>query len=389
MPGFELIDNKEKKAVNELFEKSGVLFRHGFDKQRKGIYKVIEFEKKFARKFNVPYARAVSSGTAALLVALKAMGVKAGDEVITQSFTFVATVEAIIEAGAVPVITEINETLNMDPVDFEKKITKKTKVVIPVHMLGGSAEVHEIMKIAKKHKILVLEDAAQALGAEYKGKKLGTIGDAGIFSFDFGKTMTTGEGGMVVTKNKKIYDLAKEYSDHGHQNNVKLPRHEDSRRISGFNFSMTELQGAVGLVQLEKLNYMIKNQRHNSQKIQEGLKEIKGIEFRKSADAKGDSKDTLIFFVESEKRAKAIGKKLMDSGIGVKNIPSAMSWHFAGTWDHMLLQFSRYKNKKLKNVWKKSYNIVSQAVALPIMVEMPGAKINNMIKIVKKILSET
>lgn len=386
MPGFELIDNEEKKAVDEVFEKSKVLFRHGFDKQRNGVYKVDEFEKEFAKKFDVKYARAVSSGTAALLVALKALGVKQGDEVITQSFTFVATVEAIITAGAIPVIVDVDESLNMDIKDLEKKITDKTKVIIPVHMLGVSCQMDKIMEIAKRKNILVLEDTAQSIGGEFDGKKLGTIGDIGIFSFDFGKTITTGEGGMVVTNNKEIYDLAKEYSDHGHQENPNFPRYEDTRRISGFNFSMDELRGAVGLVQLKKLDYILSSQRENKKKIKEGIKNIQGIKFRELPDEKGDCGDALIFFIESKEKAKEIGKKLQDCGIGVKNIPSALTWHFAGTWSHMLLQFDIYKDKNLMNIWEKSYDIVSKAVAIPIMVRMNDERIKEIINKLTEIL---
>lgn len=385
MPGFELINNEEKKAVDEVFEKSGVLFRHGFDKQRNGIYKVNEFEKEFAKKFEVPYARAVNSGTAALLVALKAMGVKPQDEVITQCFTFVATAEAIVEAQAIPVFTEIDKTLNMDPEDLEKKITSRTKVIIPVHMLGAGCQMDKIMEIAKKHNILVLEDTAQSIGGRFQGKNLGAIGDTGIFSFDFGKTITTGEGGMVVTGNKEIFDLAKEYSDHGHQENPNFPRHEDTRRISGFNFSMTELQGAVGIVQLKKLDAILKAQKENKKKLKDAIKDL-NIEFRQFSDKDGECGDALIFFVESKERAKEIGKKLLECGIGVKNIPSALTWHFAGTWDHMLSQFDIYKGKNLMDIWKKSYDIVSRAVAVPVMVKMDEQKIKEIIEKLREIL---
>lgn len=386
MPGFELINNEEKEAIDEVFEKSGVLFRHGFDTKRNGIYKVNEFEKEFAKKFGVKYARAVSSGTAALLIALKALGIKPGDEVITQSFTFVATVEAIIEAGAIPIITDINESLNMDIEDLAKKITDKTKVIIPVHMLGVSCQMDKIMEIAKKKNISVLEDTAQAIGGEFNGKKLGTIGDVGIFSFDFGKTITTGEGGMVVTNNKEIYELAKEYSDHGHQENPNFERYEDTRRISGFNFSMTELQGAVGLVQLNKLEHILTCQKENKRKIKEGIKNILRIKFRELPDRKGDCGDALIFFVEDKEKAKYIGKKLQKCGIGVKNIPSALTWHFAGTWSHMLPQFEIYKDKDLMEIWKKSYDIISKAVAIPIMVKIDQKGIEGTINKLKEIL---
>jgi len=385
MPGFELIGKEEKAAVNEIFDNGGVLFRHGFEDRRNGIYKVNDFEKAFVQKFKTGFSRAVSSGTAALLVALKALGVKKGDEVITQSFTFVATVEAIIEAGAVPIIAEVNKTLNMDPEDLKKKITVKTKVIIPVHMMGVSCQMKEIMNIAKKHDLLVLEDTAQALGGKYKDKYLGTMGDAGIFSFDFGKGLTTGEGGMVISKNKEIYLRAKEYSDHGHQENPNFPRGDDTRRMSGFNFSMNELQGSVGLAQLKKFDYIMKKQKENKREIKVGISSVPGIEFRELPDIKGDCGDTLIFFVRDKKTALAAAKKLAEKGIGIKNIPSAFSWHFAGTWDYMLSSLKNYRGKDLMKQWPVSADIVSRAIALPIMVKMDVKQINKIIGAVKEI----
>jgi len=388
MAGYELIGKEEQEAINEIFEKGGgTLFRHGFEKMRNGIYKADEFEKEFAKKFNVNYARAVSSGTAALLVALKALGVKQGDEVITQSFTFVATVEAIIEAGAVPVITEINKTLNMDPADLEKKITSKTKVIIPVHMMGVSCQMKEIMEVARKHNIAVLEDTAQAIGGTYQDKYLGAIGDMGIYSFDFGKNLTTGEGGMVVTNNKELYLMAKEYSDHGHEGNPNFPRGEDTRRMPGFNFNITELQGAIGLAQLKKFDWAQEKQKQNKDKIKNAIKDLPGIDFRELPDEKGDCGDSLVFFMENPEKAKMFAKSLAEKGFGTKNIPSAFNWHFAGTWDHMLPQFEIYKGKDLTKVWEKSFNIVKGAIALPILIKMDEDQINKLVEAIKEIFN--
>ncbi|HSR36934.1 MAG TPA: aminotransferase class I/II-fold pyridoxal phosphate-dependent enzyme, partial [Desulfurivibrionaceae bacterium] len=188
MPGFEIFGAEEKKEINEVLE-TGVLFRYEFPDQRKGIYKVREFEEKFAAYCGVKHGQAVTSGTAALKVALAALGVGPGDEVITQCFTFVATWEAIFDVGAVPVFAEVDETLNLDPKELEKKITAKTKVIIPVHMMGAAARIEEIKAIADKHGIPVLEDTAQAAGASLNGRRLGSFGACGTFSFDPVKTM--------------------------------------------------------------------------------------------------------------------------------------------------------------------------------------------------------
>ena len=205
MPGFELIGKEEKRELDNLMDKSGILFRHGFDNLRNGVYKTREFEKNFSNQMNVQDALAVTSGTAALLVALKAFGIGQGDEVITQSFTFVATVEAIVESGAKPIICDIDSTLNLAPEALEAKISNKTKAIIVVHMLGTPCNLNPIIKIAEKNKIKIIEDTAWGCGGKLNGKYLGTIGDAGTYSFDFAKTITSGEGGMILTKNKKIF----------------------------------------------------------------------------------------------------------------------------------------------------------------------------------------
>jgi len=224
MPGWEIIGEEERRAVNDVFDNGGVLFRHSFVAIRNNMYKVKDFEIAFAKHVGASYAHAVTSGSAALKVALKAIGVGPGDEVITQCHTFVATVEAIIECGATPVLTDVDYTLNMDPEDLKRKITPRTKAIIPVHMLGVAARMDVITEVAAQHGLLVLEDAAQACGGTYQGRHLGTIGNAGTFSFDHGKILTTGEGGMVVTSDEKLYLNARIYADHGHEDNPAVPR---------------------------------------------------------------------------------------------------------------------------------------------------------------------
>ena len=222
MPGFEVIGSEEQAEINDIFARGGVLFRHSFDARRNGCYKVREFEQAFAQAMNVPYALAVTSGTAALRVALAALELQPGDEVITQSFTFVATVESIIEARAVPVCAEIDTTFNLDPQDLERRITPQTKAVIAVHMLGTPARLVEIKAICDRHQIALIEDSAWGCGGHLGGKALGTWGRMGTFSFDFAKTMTTGEGGMVVFQQKDDYERAAAWHDHGHENNPTL-----------------------------------------------------------------------------------------------------------------------------------------------------------------------
>ena len=386
MPGYELMGKEERDAVLEVFDKhGGILFKHGFDALRNGSYKVKEFEKAFAKYINADYAQAVTSGTAAIKVGLKAFQIQPGDEVITQSFTFVATVEAILECGAIPILTDVDMSLNMDSSDLERKITKMTRVIIPVHMYGAAACMSNIIGIAKKYNLPVLEDTAQGLGAEYQGKRLGTIGNAGAFSFDFGKALTTGEGGMIVSNNKEIYLRAREYADHGHESNPAFPRGEDTRRRRGFNYRMMELQGAIGLAQLRKLDYGIKRQRENKKKIKDAIKDIGKFQFRAFADEKGETGDTLVLFFEEIKQANQFFEGIRGKGMGTKNLPDAFNWHFAGTWDHIFSEIDYYKGGAWKTLWRKSEDLLRRSVAMPINIKMSDEHIGKTIDAIKEV----
>jgi 8-amino-3,8-dideoxy-alpha-D-manno-octulosonate transaminase len=256
MPGFEIIGEEEKKEILEVLSHK-VVFRYGFDAERKGIYKVAAFEKEFSKYCGVEHALAVSSGTAALRIALAALGISPGDEVITQGFTFVATWESILDAGAVPVFAELDETLCLDPADVARKITPRTRAVIPVHMCGAQARIKEIVEVASKRGIPVIEDTAQSCGGRIHGKALGSFGSVGCFSFDSVKTLTAGEGGMLITDDKDLYTKASEYHDHGHDHNPSVTRGLEKRNFMGMNYRMSELQGAVALAQLRKLETVI------------------------------------------------------------------------------------------------------------------------------------
>jgi 8-amino-3,8-dideoxy-alpha-D-manno-octulosonate transaminase len=335
MPGFEVFGEEEKQQVLEVFD-TGVLFRYEFGDQRKGVYKVREFEQAFADYTGAAHAQAVTSGTAALKVALAAMGVGAGDEVITQGFTFVATWEAIFDVGAVPVFTEVDRTLNMDPADLEKKITDKTRAIIPVHMLGAPARIEEIKAIADRHNIPVLEDTAQAAGARLNGRHLGTFGACGTFSFDSVKTMTTGEGGMIITNDEGLWRNASEYHDHGHDHAVNPGgRGGEGRSFIGFNYRMMELQGAMGLAQLAKLDGMCEAQRKHKAIFKEAASAIPGVSFREILDEAGDSATFFAFMLPDGEQASKVNQVLRDNGAGAINF-GENSWHFYPRWEHLL-----------------------------------------------------
>jgi len=355
MPGYELIDKHESNAVKKIFSDGGVLFAHGFDKIRKN-YHVREFEKAVKKHFNVKYCLAVSSGTAAIKVGLKALGVRPGDEVITQAFNFIATVEAIVDVGAKPILVNVDESLNMDPIDLDRKIGKNTKVVIPVHMLGYPCDMDKIKKICKKKKIKILEDNCESLGGKYNKKSLGNIGDLGVLSFDYGKTVTTGEGGMILTNSKKYYEISKQYHDHGHKNIKGLSRGNDKVSISGFNYRMTEMQGAIGKVQLKKLNKLLLNNKKKYEILKNNIYKYK----KRTLQFKGTSNfDCFIFFINKQKEKKKILEILKRYKIGTKNLPDAIKWHCAYYWKHILNQ------SEILNI-KFTKDLLEKAIAIPI-----------------------
>jgi 8-amino-3,8-dideoxy-alpha-D-manno-octulosonate transaminase len=335
MPGYEIIGEEEKKEILEVLTNK-VVFRYGFDAERKGVYKVAAFEKEFARYCGVDHALAVSSGTAALRVALAALGISPGDEVVTQGFTFVATWETILDCGAIPVFAELDQTLCLDPADVAKKITPRTKAIIPVHMCGAQARIPEILQLAERHGIPVIEDTAQSCGGRLGGKALGSFGKMGCFSFDSVKTVTAGEGGMVITADKDLYTKASEYHDHGHDHNPKVSRGLEKRSFIGVNFRMSELQGAVALAQFRKMDSVIlPAQKKNKARIKEALAKIDQITFREIPDPEGDTATFITFFLPTAQKAQAFNKVMADAGAGsiywYENY-----WHYYEQWEHLL-----------------------------------------------------
>ena len=385
MPGFEVMGEEERKAVNDVFDANGgILFAHGFDAMRKGVYRVREFEAALCKKFNVAHAQAVGSGSAALRVALAALEVGRGDQVIIPAFTFVATAEAVIQSGADMVVVDVDDTLNMDPKALEAAVTKKTKVIIPVHMMGAPADMGRIMAIANKHGIKVIEDSAQAVGGTYKGAPLGTIGDLGCYSFDAGKVIITGEGGMVVTKSKELFVKARAYHDHGHEYSTTVGRGEEGAIGEGFNYRMMELQGAIGIVQLGKLDMILSTQRANKAKLKKKL--VDGgfpFAFRRILD-EGELGDALIFRLTDRAQTQAFLAGLKKEGLGTKNVPDAMRWHFAKHWSHMFQKYGWYRDN-YQTAWQKSADILETAIALPIMIKMTDARIDEVATKVLKV----
>ena len=332
MPGFEIFGEEEKRQVQDVLE-TGVLFRYGFDKARKGHWKALSFEKELAKKIGVTHAHLCSSGTAALSTALAACGVGAGDEVIVPPFTFIATIESIVMAGAIPVFAEIDDSLCLDPSSIESKITEKTKAVIPVHMCGAMAKIDSIVDLCKKHGLILIEDACQALGATFNNKPIGSFGDAACFSFDAVKIVTCGEGGGIVTNNEKIYTNAFMFADHGHDH-IGNDRGLENHPILGLNFRICELNAAVGLAQLAKLDRMIGIQRKTKKILSETLLSCAGVTLQNIPDPAGDSATFISFILPDEDRARDISKKLAQDGVDGCFYWFDNNWHYIRQWNH-------------------------------------------------------
>ena len=334
MPGFELWSDKERKEVNDVLE-TGILMRYGFDGPRKGIWKAKELEAAVCQTFGSKYAQLTSSGTAALTTAMGALGIGYGDEVITPSFTFVASFEAILSVGAVPVLVDVDDTLTLAPDAVRKAITPKTKAIMPVHMCGSMADMDALLFICKEYNLLLLEDACQSIGGTYKGKHLGTIGDAGTFSFDFVKTMTCGEGGVIMTNREDLYIKCDGYTDHGHDHKG-VDRGADLHPFIGYNYRISELHAAVGLAQIKRLDEFLSLQKKNHNQLKNILAQIPAISFRRIPDLAGDSCSFISWFLPTEEITKAVVAEMKAQGILPGNFYwYDNNWHYIRKWDHL------------------------------------------------------
>jgi 8-amino-3,8-dideoxy-alpha-D-manno-octulosonate transaminase len=386
MPGFEIFGAEERKEVDDVL-KTGVLFRYGFDAARNGHWKAKTFESEFCEKLGVEYSHLCSSGTAALSIALAACGIGAGDEVVVPPFTFLATIEAVLNAGAVPVFADIDETLCLDPRAIEAVLTRRTRAVITVHMCGAMAHIDAISRLCDKKGLVLIEDACQAVGATYQGKALGTFGRMGCFSFDSVKTITCGEGGAVVTNDGKLYALADAYSDHGHDH-IGLDRGLETHEILGANYRICELNAAVGLAQLRKLDGILETQRANKKAIKDALGKFPEITFRRIPDAAGDSATFLSFFLPDEVRARRAAQQLSKAGVDGCFYWYDNNWHYIRKWEHLrrlaspaplaMTLISPSPNYETLSL-PRSDSILSRTISMQIKLSWTGAQLQQRI----------
>ncbi len=376
MPGYELIGKEERNAAMKIFDEGGVLFHRSFENIRKHFY-VREFNNKCQKYFNSSHCSAVSSGTAAIKCALKAAGVKSGDEVVTQAFNFVACVEAIVDVGAKPIICNVNENLHLDIDDLKDKVTSKTKAVLVVHMLGQGGDIYAIKEFCEKNSLILIEDACEAIGGKVGPNYYGSIGDIGIFSLDFAKMITCGEGGITLTNNDIYGTYIKQYIDHGHENNPDLERGHDNRVMPGFNFRMTELQASIASVQLDKLEYLVDENRKRYMILKNIIEPISHV--RQEYYSHSGSYDTFIFKADDKSIKAEVIKKLFELGFGTKILPDAMEWHCAAYWGHALDDHEvEHSNKTLK--------LLESSVAIPIFVNNTIEEYTSLAKAIQSII---
>ncbi|MBI3991569.1 MAG: DegT/DnrJ/EryC1/StrS family aminotransferase [Candidatus Omnitrophica bacterium] len=336
-PGGMEIGEEEKRQALEVLDRK-YLFRYYGPSEYPS--KVSELEDRFSKKIGAKHCLAVNSCTSALISGLVAAGVGPGDEVIVSGYTFFASCAAIVAAKAIPVICEIDDSLTMDPDDFEKKINKNTKAVIAVHMRGAPCDMDRIKPVCKKYGLKLIEDAAQSCGGSYKGKMLGTFGDVGCFSFQYHKIITAGEGGACLTDDDMLYDRLMGYHDTAacwRPNRFEKERYK-GELFCGVNYRMSELTGAVMLAQLGRLDSLLERMRANKKRIKEQINGLPGVTFRRLNDEAGDTGICLIFMLNDRNKVSKFVSALQAEGIAAagvfnKGIPD---WHIYSHWNHVI-----------------------------------------------------
>ena len=310
-PGVHWIDEQEEQAVLDVV-RNGSLFRYYGLKPARHVDELEQAAREF---YGVKHALAINSGTGALICAMTALGVGPGSEVIIPSFLWVASVGAIIQVGAIPVIAEVDESFNLSPDTLEQAITPRTKLIVTIHMAGSPCDMDAIMAIANRRNIPVLEDCAQCNGGTYRGRKLGSIGKMAIFSLQLNKNITCGEGGLILTNDDRLFERAFAAHDMGMvRKNGRLAQPEDYALSWGQGRRMTELCGAVAGVQLKKLPAIVERMRASKRRIKAGLAGTPGLTFRKLADAEGDSGPFIIMLLENAETAQRLLTQLREGG---------------------------------------------------------------------------
>ncbi len=341
--------------------------------------RVLEFEKKVAAYCGAKYAVAVNSGTSALHAACFAAGIKSGDEVITSPITFVASANCVLYCGGQPVFADVQaDTVNIDPKEIEKKITDKTKAIIPVHFAGHPGDLKEIQSIAKKNNLIVIEDACHAIGAEYKSSKIGACkySDMTVLSFHAVKHITTGEGGMILTNSEEYYKKLMMFRTHGITRDLDKSQEEPwvyEMKHLGFNYRLTDFQCQLGLQQLKKLDQFVERRRAIVKRYNEAFSTLKNLTLPNERD--GIKSSWHLYCVRVKGNRKDIFKKLRAAGVLV-NV------HYMPVYWQAYYQDLGFK----KGLCQRAENYYSQAITLPLFPKMSDQDIAYVIQTVRDII---
>jgi dTDP-4-amino-4,6-dideoxygalactose transaminase len=330
-PGGMEVGHEELRALERVIRSRNLFRYYGVGD---GPAEVTSFETEFAAHMGAAHALAVNAGSSALICGLIGSGVGPGDEVIVPAYTWNATPNAVIAAGAVPVLAEVDDSLTIDPADVERKITPRTKAIVPVYMRGAVGDLGALTGIAQRHGLAVVEDACQAAGATFEGRPVGTFGDAGAFSLQFNKIITTGEGGVMITNRRDVYELAIEVHDCA----GPVRQGGDPPRFPGWNFRASELLGAVARVQLTRLDGLLERMRANHARLAAAVAELPGLTLRRSNDPAGDAGMAMIAFAETPALAAGAVRALQAEGVPAMLIydPGFVDLHVYPYWRPVL-----------------------------------------------------
>jgi dTDP-4-amino-4,6-dideoxygalactose transaminase len=363
-PGHEWIGREERNEVLDVLE-GGYLFRYGREDDPAFRRKVYTFERELAAVCGVKHAVATTSGSASLIAALLAVGVAPGDEVVVPAYTFVATYSSIIFCGAVPVLAEIDESLTLDPGDVAKRLTARTKVLMPVHMLGNACDMAALLVLAEKHGLTVIEDACQAGGGSYRGRRLGTLGRIGAFSLNVFKTITAGDGGAVVTDDTELYHRAFAVHDQGHRP-LRTGVEVGERSLLGLNFRMNELTGAVALAQLRKLDSILATLREKKARFKSRIAGLPGVRFRTLPDPEGECATLCTVIFDDPGRAARVAERL-----GTTTVDRS-GWHVYANMEHVGRWLREHGRPSGRGAYPRTDDILSRSINLSVGVVDAG-----------------